>query len=120
MKNVWVVEDDPSIRELIELLLVEEGYRVSLFENALQFNTALNNSSTKIDAIIMDLRLPDGNGVNLCHRVKISQKFGNVPVLMMSANATHGDVERFCRADDYLPKPFDIRELVKRLNRLVA
>jgi len=120
MKKVWVVEDDPSIREIISILLLEEGYDVRLFENASKFVVAINTSKDHVDVIVMDIRLPDGNGVNLCHKVKTSENFSQVPVLMMSADATFGDVERFCRADDYIPKPFDIREMVRKVARLSA
>lgn len=120
MKKVWVVEDDPGIREIIGMLLEDEGYEVSLFENASQFNMALRSQPNHIDAMVMDVMLPDGNGIHLCHKVKSSESFNNVPVLMMSANTTFCDVERFCRADDFIPKPFNIDEMAKKVSRLMA
>lgn len=81
---------------------------------------ALDTAEEDIDLVVMDVKLPDGNGMNLCHRVKTSGKFASVPVLMMSADATFRDVERFCWADDYIPKPFDIREMVRKVTKLTA
>ncbi len=120
MKKVWVVEDDLGIREVIAILLEEEGYEVSLFENASQFMLALSTRTGDIDALVMDVMLPDGNGIHLCHKVKSSESFGHVPVLMISANTNFCDVERFCRADDFIPKPFDINEMVRKVGRLTA
>lgn len=119
-KKVWVVEDDPGIREVILMWLSEEGYEVCLFENATQFKTALKTQSDKMDAMLLDVMLPDGNGLQLCQMVKSDPNYTQVPVLMMSAGMSYVDVERFCRADAFIPKPFDLNDMFGKLNRLIG
>ena len=67
-KKVWVVEDDPDIGEVISFLLNDEGFEVCLFPNASMFKEQLSNSDA--DMMVMDVMLPDGNGIELCHDVK--------------------------------------------------
>jgi len=119
MKKVWVLEDDPGIGEVLTMLLEGEGYKVAVFESATQFNTALRAGAEDVDAMVMDVFLPDGNGIYLCDKVKTNAKLSNIPVIVMSANTTFADVERFCRADDFIPKPFDIDEMLRKVGRLV-
>jgi DNA-binding response OmpR family regulator len=118
-KRVWVVEDDPGIRDIISQIFSEE-YEVVPFENASQFNAVLASGENNVHAMVMDVMLPDGNGLNLCSRVKSSPNFKNVPVLIMSAGLSFAEIERFSRADDFIPKPFDIDEMFRKVQRLTA
>lgn len=115
-KKVWVVEDDPDIAEVISFLLTDEGYEVALFPDASSFKERL--SDAKVDIMVMDVMLPDGNGIELCQDVKSSANLGHVPVLMMSANTGLADLNGYYRADDFIAKPFDIQDFVKRVRRL--
>lgn len=116
-KKVWIVEDDPDIGEVISLLLTDEGYEVSLFPNATTFIESLPNADP--DMMVMDVMLPDGNGIELCHGVKTSTTLGHIPVLMMSANKGLSDLNGYYRADDFIAKPFDIDEMVRKVKRLI-
>jgi DNA-binding response OmpR family regulator len=117
-KKVWVVEDDPDIGEVISFLLNDEGYEVSLFPNASSFKQQLANADA--DMMVMDVMLPDGNGIELCHDVKTSGSLKHVPVLMMSANKGLSDLNGYYRADDFIAKPFDIDEFMRKVKRLVT
>lgn len=117
-KKVWVVEDDPDIGEVISVLLNDEGYEVSLFPNASLFKEQLSNADA--DMMVMDVMLPDGNGIDLCHDVKTSVTLKHVPVLMMSANKGLSDLNGYYRADDFIAKPFDIEEFMRKVKRLVS
>lgn len=117
-KQIWVVEDDPEIRELLALLLNQHGYAVTTFENAVQFTKALQ-SGQAMDALLLDVMLPDGNGNQLCQRVRNHPNFGQVPILMMSANMTFPEVVRFCRGDDFINKPFDFNLILRKLEQLL-
>ena len=101
-------------------MVAREGYQVYLFENAAQFKTALKAQPDAMDAMLMDVMLPDGNGLQLCHMVKSISDYAKVPVLIMSAALNHLEVERFCRADGFIPKPFDLNDMLGKLNRLTA
>jgi len=116
-KKVWIIEDDPDIGEVISLLLTDEGYDVSLFPNATKFKESLPNADA--DVMVMDVMLPDGNGIDLCHGVKTSTSLSHVPILMMSANKGLADLNGYYRADDFIAKPFDIEEMVRKVKRLM-
>ena len=117
-KKVWVVEDDPDIGEVISLLLTDEGYDVSLFPNATTFIESLPNADP--DIMVMDVMLPDGNGIELCNSVKTNSTLRHIPVLMMSANKGLSDLNGYYRADDFIAKPFDIEEMIRKVNRLAV
>jgi len=117
-KKVWVIEDDPDIGEVISFLLDDEGYDVSLFPNATLFKQQLPQSDA--DIMVMDIMLPDGNGIDLCHTVKASSTLKHVPILMMSANKAMSDMSGSYKADDFIAKPFDINEFMRKIRRLVG
>ncbi|NUN63646.1 response regulator transcription factor [Pseudanabaena biceps] len=115
---VLVVEDEAIIQEAIALALTEEGYNVLLAEdgyNALQ----ITKTTQRLDLVILDVMLPSINGLDFC---RILRHEGiNVPVLMISAKGNESDriVGLEVGADDYLSKPFGMKELVARCRALL-
>lgn len=110
MKEIFIVEDDDGIREMIEFLLMSENYLVKSFPNVSTFQETV---SVKIpDLFLLDIMLPDGNGLDLCKSLKESKTTQKIPVVLMSAHAT---IKRMEGADDFIAKPFDIEELLKRI-----
>ncbi|MFN0256486.1 response regulator [Pedobacter ureilyticus] len=114
-KNVWVVEDDASIAEIITYILEEYGFAVSMFTTATKFVDALRNETNKIDVFIMDVMLPDGTGLDLCHLVRANAHYAQVPVVMMSAHADGSEVAHRCNINDFIEKPFDLDEFSRRV-----
>ncbi|AFY71210.1 two component transcriptional regulator, winged helix family [Thalassoporum mexicanum PCC 7367] len=115
---VLVVEDEAIIRETIALALKDEGYEVLIAEDGYSA-LGMTQRNEHIDLIVLDVMLPYVSGLDLC---RIIRKDGsNLPVLMVSAKGTEGDriVGLEVGADDYLSKPFGIRELVARCNALM-
>lgn len=117
MMKICVVEDEPSLSEMIRLNLELEGYDVTLIGNGLDA-IVLFDSGVEFDLIILDVMLPGVNGVEVCRRIR--QK-SNVPVLFLSAKGTTSDRIEGLKAggNDYLPKPFDLEELLLRVSILV-
>jgi two-component system phosphate regulon response regulator PhoB len=122
--RVLVVEDEESIRELLVLGLEEEGYEVVAVADG---HTALTKCQAQIpqaqdfpfDLIILDLMLPQVNGLDLCRFLRCQ---GNqVPILIVSAKTTETDrvLGLEVGADDYISKPFSMRELVARCRALL-
>ncbi|WMJ74127.1 response regulator transcription factor [Cytophagaceae bacterium ABcell3] len=111
------VEDDHRIAELIKRGLEEEGYSVSSAHDAASGWELIDSDA--FDLLIIDVMLPDMSGLDLCQ--KIRKKHPSLPILMLTALGTTDDkVEGFdSGANDYLVKPFDIRELSVRIRELL-
>ena len=116
-KCIYVVEDNPSIREIIEFLLLEEEYEVSTYANAASFWQQMHQVVP--DMVVLDVMLPDGNGLEICNRIKTNAKTHNLPVMVMSANNYLSQVKSKCPADEYINKPFDLNDFANRIERYV-
>lgn len=114
---IYVLEDNREIRELIEFMLIKSGYKVLSFENAAAFTAGINESHP--DLIILDVMLPDGNGIVICEGLKSDEKTKNIPVMLMSANALMDNIAR-SGAEDFIAKPFDIDNFMNRVSKHVA
>lgn len=117
MNQILIVEDDKRVAELIRRGLSEEGFLTEVCYDGSFVNKILN--SRKFDLLITDIILPGTNGLSLCKEIK--QKYPNLPVIMLTALGTTDDkLEGFdAGADDYLVKPFEIRELIARIKVLL-
>lgn len=116
-KHIYVVEDNDDIRELVEFLLEAEDYQVSSFANITDFKTKWNTDLP--DMMVLDVMLPDGNGLDVCNELKEDEFIKNIPILLMSANTNVSYITNQSKADDFIAKPFDIDELVKKVQYLL-
>ena len=112
MNTILLVEDNPHIMKINHTALMMEGYHILEAATAAECLAALDKQD--IDLVILDIMLPDGNGVTLCRQIK--QKF-EIPILFLSALGENQDVIAALQAggDDYLPKPYDIGVLIARV-----
>ncbi len=114
--DILLVEDDPTVRTLVKAVLENEGHLVQIAETASAGeNLAISDS---FDMIILDLRLPDGNGYDIC--INIRENEITTPVLFLSAEH-ETDVKIKCLkvgADDYITKPFNSEELMARIEAI--
>jgi two-component system alkaline phosphatase synthesis response regulator PhoP len=115
--KICIVEDEPSLLDLIKLNLELEGHQISTFDNG---SVAMSSFAETIDydLIILDVKLPDINGVEICKQIRATSQ---VPILFLSAKGTTPDRIEGLRAgaNDYLPKPFDLEELILRTSILM-
>jgi serine/threonine protein kinase len=115
--RVLLVDDDVDLGSVVRDYLLHEGYSVVYFANAVKAGESLASSS--FDLIILDWELPDGSGVELCREYRSSG--GLAPVLMMTGRKSSADKERGLDsgADDYITKPFCMRELLARVRSVL-
>jgi two-component system, OmpR family, response regulator len=114
---VAVVEDDPEIRSLVGGLLTREGFDVTLCTGAGELDRELERR--RVDLVVLDLMLAGEDGLSICRRLRTGPV--GVPILMVTAKGD--DLDRIIGleigADDYLPKPFNPRELVARVRAIL-
>lgn len=115
MKKIFLVEDEPNLREMIAFLLTDQGYEVEAFPTATSFNNFIEKEEP--DMVLLDIRLPDGNGAEICKKMHKSKR--HIPVILMSA---HANPEMFGNvgARDFIPKPFDIEDLFLKIENEIA
>lgn len=114
---IYVVEDNDDIRELVEYIIECEGLAVKSFANATDFKTALRGQNP--DLVVLDIMLPDGNGIEICSMIKSNATTKDIPVLLMSANTNITYAGKESDANDFISKPFDINDLVGRVKVLL-
>ncbi len=116
MASLLLLEDDPAIASTVVFALEREGYSVAHCTLLRQARSAI--AAQPFDALVLDIGLPDGNGLDLCSEVR---KSSGTPVLMLSARGEELDriLGLELGADDYLAKPFSPRELVARIRALL-
>ena len=113
MANIGIIEDDKVLNKGIAFALKKNnhnaicGFSISDAENIL--------SSSKIDLLLLDINLPDGNGTDICNKVK--EKY-NIPVVFLTANDTEADMLNGYKlgCEDYIAKPFSIKVLVHKID----
>jgi len=115
-QHILVVDDDPEIRDLLQEYLTRNGYRTSAVGEGKGMWQTLENS--QVDLIVLDLMLPGDDGLELCRNLRVNSK---IPVIMLTAKGD--DMDRILGlemgADDYLPKPFNPRELLVRIKTVL-
>jgi len=116
--SVLIVEDEESIRESLKLNLELEGYDVSTVADGIHALQKIK--SAYFDLIILDIMLPEMDGIALCEAIRLQQN--EVPILFLSAkNSPKDRIEGLRKGgDDYLSKPFDLEELLLRIAKLIA
>jgi two-component system phosphate regulon response regulator PhoB len=117
--RVLVIEDEPDIRKTIDYNLTKESFEVIQAASIEEGEKAL--ASNKIDVIILDLMLPDGSGLTLCRDIKSEPNTKNIPVIILTAKTEEVDrvVGFELGADDYVTKPFSVRELILRVKAIL-
>lgn len=116
---IWCVEDDSGIRDIMIYALTSTGFAAAGFEDGISFWNALQTA--KPDLVVLDVMLPGMDGVALLKRMKTSEEFRNIPVIMATAKGTEYDKIQSLDigADDYLVKPFGIMEMISRIKAVM-
>ncbi len=118
-KKILIVDDEPDVTELIHYRLRKEGYSVKVINDPLQFmGTALEFMP---DLFVLDIMMPELDGLKLCRMIDADKNLSGIPVILLTAK---GEVEDRIKglelgADDYISKPFDMKELTLRIGRIL-
>jgi two-component system phosphate regulon response regulator PhoB len=118
-RKILVVDDEPDVTELIGFRLRKEGYEVEVINDPLQIMGKAGDF--KPDLFILDIMMPELDGIKICRMIRADKNLKDAAVIFLTALGATDDRIRGLEsgADDYLPKPFDVKELVLRVGALL-
>lgn len=108
-KRIYIMDDDPDILDSMRMILEFRGYSV---ETALDGERIDQLNDHLPDLFLIDIWMSGVSGLEICKRLKMDQRTKHIPVVMVSANISIKDLSEQCNANDYLPKPFELTQLV--------
>jgi DNA-binding response OmpR family regulator len=115
--EILVVEDEPLTRKVVEFLLIEAGYKVTTASTLEAADLYLKQHVPVL--VLIDKILPDGDGIEYCKKLSVTEP--DLPVIMLTCESRLVDrIEGMKNADDYIIKPFGLKQLVKRIRQLLG
>ncbi len=120
-KKILIIEDNPANLKLASDILTAEGYEVLKATEGISGFEMLKQNSREIDLVLLDLKLPDIDGIEIIKKIKADEKTGKIPVIVVSAHAMESDIKNSMEAGsaDYITKPVNIREFLDRIKSVV-
>ena len=120
MTAILVADDDMDIRDLVAFKLEQAGFDVTAVDNGLAALTAARLEPP--DLVVLDVMMPGMSGIDVCRELRNDRTTAGLPIILLTARAQEGDVEVGfgAGADDYIVKPFSPRELVTRVEAVLA
>tara|TARA_B100001175_G_scaffold99836_1_gene84548 strand:- start:11763 stop:12449 length:687 start_codon:yes stop_codon:yes gene_type:complete len=117
--NILVIEDEPDIQKNLEYNISREGFNVFTASSIADAEVIIK--SKEISLMLLDLMLPDGSGLDLCRSIKSDPKTESIPIIILTAKDDEVDrvVGFELGADDYVTKPFSVRELILRVKAVL-
>ena len=118
-QKILIIEDEPDIRKTLEYNISREGYRVVSASSLVEAKSQIESDSFSL--ILLDLMLPDGSGLDLCREIKSDKEKSSIPIIILTAKDDEVDkvVGFELGADDYVTKPFSVRELILRMKAVL-
>jgi DNA-binding response OmpR family regulator len=118
-RTVVVVDDEPDIRDLLYYNLSREGFIVKSFSNPILSINYLQTNNP--DIILSDWLMPEMDGLEFCRILKMDSKYKHIPIIMITCKGDRSDIDAALKtgADDYMTKPFLIKELIDRINKII-
>jgi two-component system phosphate regulon response regulator PhoB len=120
MTAILIADDDPDIRDLVAFKLEQAGFDVTAVDNGLAALSAAQQAPP--DLVVLDVMMPGMSGIDVCRELRNQASTSLLPIILLTARAQEGDVEVGfgAGADDYVVKPFSPRELVSRVEAVLA
>jgi len=119
MNKIAIVEDEADLRNLLKLHLEKESYEILQFVSGDSFLDFIDRND--VDLVILDLMLPGTDGLEICKILRKNSKTKSLPIIMLTAKSSEADIVVGLElgADDYMVKPFSMRELIARVKALL-
>jgi DNA-binding response OmpR family regulator len=114
---ILVVEDDPDISFMLKLMLERKGFTAILAANEVDIAESMSNNT--VDLVILDMLLSGIDGTDICKKLKQEHQTSHIPVVMVSAHPNAKETSLAAGANDFISKPFDMGDLILRVNRLI-
>ena len=118
MHKVLLVDDDPDLLEMVDMVLTNQGYTVSTITNGSTFFERVH--SFKPDLILLDIFLGDADGRTLCQQLKQASVYKDIPIVLYSAGYVPRYTIENSMANVFLTKPFDIKQLSQKIKEMLA
>ena len=120
-ERILIIEDDPDIAESLRYNLRREGFRVDVAESGEQGYRLATDPQSKFSLIVLDLMLPGMSGMDVCRRLRIQPVTDKTPIIILTAKASESDKIYGLElgADDYMTKPFSVKELLARIRAVL-
>lgn len=119
-KEILIIDDEKDMVEMLKVRLEDAGYGVAMaFDGQAGLNKARNQ---KPDLIILDVMMPKLDGYHVSRILKFDEEFKGIPIIMLTGRGQEQDraTGKYVRADEYLVKPFENRELLEKIKRLIG
>lgn len=118
-KTIFVIDDEKDIREILKINLASEGYDVTAFTSAAEAKKGIE--SDRPDLIILDVMMEGKDGFEFCRELRSNEKFRSIPIIFLSAKSEEFDkvLGLELGGDDYITKPFSIKELRSRIKAVL-
>jgi DNA-binding response OmpR family regulator len=116
MRKILIIDDDPDVRTVMNILLKKQGYEVETASRKEEALTKLKQFHPTV--VLLDVLLSGADGRELCQEIKSSKEFGHIPVIMFSAHPGASNNFTSYGADDFISKPINTEALLEKVDRL--
>jgi len=113
-KRIIITDDDPAVQDAFRLILERAGYEVEIFSNG---QPLLTGEFQRPDLIILDRQLSGVDGLDICRHLKGAAETQDIPIIMLSATPQVDRLARAAGADDFIEKPFKMRQLLEAIKK---
>ena len=118
MQKILVVDDDKDLLEMVEMTLSRLGYHITTLAKGSGFFNVVE--SIRPDIILLDIFLGDADGRILCNKMKLQSAYENIPVILYSAGYVPRSTIEHSKADEFMIKPFEIKQLLEKIKKLLG
>lgn len=116
-KRILIADDNQAILEVMELVLTEGGYEVTTTTDGKKVHKL---AETQPDLILLDIWMSGSDGRDICMKLKHDQKTQNIPIILVSAIKDTEEKAELAGADDFLEKPFEIKDLLEKVAKYLG